>query len=341
MEATTIGLDIAKSVFHVHVADGNGRMILSRKLRRSQVEPFFAKLPKCVVGMEACGSAHHWARIIRALGHEVRLIPAAYVKPYVRRNKTDARDAEAICEAVSRPNMRFVQVKTVAQQASRGLERSLDLLTRQRTQLMNSLRSLLAEIGIIARPGERGFAELLAVLNDAAAEIPEVLREALHLMARHIEAMSASITVLQARVEAVVRTNPVMRRLMTIPGVGPMTAHAVVTAIGGGRQFRCARDFAAWCGLTRREHATAGKSRGGRISRQGETRLRTLLALGASTVMRHVRTRGDRATGWQRGILARRPVKVAVIAQAAKTARIVWAVLTSGETYRRPAAIAA
>ena len=200
MEATTIGLDIAKSVFHVHVADGNGRMILSRKLRRSQVEPFFAKLPKCVVGMEACGSAHHWARIIRALGHEVRLIPAAYVKPYVRRNKTDARDAEAICEAVSRPNMRFVQVKTVAQQASRGLERSLDLLTRQRTQLMNSLRSLLAEIGIIARPGERGFAELLAVLNDAAAEIPEVLREALHLMARHIEAMSASITVLQARV---------------------------------------------------------------------------------------------------------------------------------------------
>jgi transposase len=291
-----------------------------------------------VVGLEACGSAHHWARIIAALGHEVRLIPAAYVKPYVKRNKTDARDAEAICEALSRPNMRFVPVKTVLQQASRGLERSLDLLTRQRSQLMNSLRSLLAEIGIIARSGERGFAELRQALNDAAAEIPAVLRESLQLMARHIDALSTSITVLPARIEAVVRNNAVMRRLMTIPGIGPLTAHAVVTAIGDGRQFRCARDFAAWCGLTRREHASAGKSRGGRISRQGETRLRTLFALGASTLMRHVRTRGDRGTVWQRGILARRPVKVAVLAQAAKTARIAWAVLTSGETYRRPAA---
>ena len=338
MEASMIGLDIAKSVFHVHVVDRSGRTILSRKLRRAQVEPFFARHPKAVVGLEACGSAHHWARIIAALGHEVRLIPAAYVKPYVKRNKTDARDAEAICEALSRPNMRFVPVKTVMQQASRGLERSLDLLTRQRTQLMNSLRSLLAEIGMIARSGERGFAELLQALNDAAAEIPEVLRESLRLMARHIDALSISITVLQARIEAVVRNNAVMRRLMTIPGIGPLTAHAVVTAIGDGRQFRCARDFAAWCGLTRREHASAGKSRGGRISRQGETRLRTLFALGASTIMRHVRTRGDRGTVWQRGILARRPIKVAVLAQAAKTARIAWAVLTSGETYRRPVA---
>ena len=338
MDATTIGLDIAKSVCHVHVADGNGRTILSRKLRRSQVKAFFAKLPKCVVGMEACGSAHHWGRIIAALGHEVRLIPAAYVKPYVRRNKTDARDAEAICEAVSRANMRFVAIKTVAQQAARGLERSLDLLTRQRTQLMNSLRSLLAEIGIIARPGERGFSELLTALADEAAELPEVLREALRLMARHIEAIAQSMTVLKTRIEARARQNPVMRRLMTIPGVGPMTAHAVVTAIGDGRQFRCARDFAAWCGLTRHEHATAGKSRGGRISRQGETRLRTLFALGASTVMRQVRVHGERATGWQRGILARRPVKVAVLAQAAKTARIAWAMLISGEAYHRPAA---
>lgn len=341
MEATTIGLDIAKSVFHVHVADHTGRAMLSRKLRRAELEPFFAKHPKSVVGMEACGSAHHWGRVIAGLGHEVRLIPAAYVKPFVRRNKTDARDAEAICEAVSRPNMRFVPVKTVAQQASRGLERSLDLLTRQRTQLMNSLRSLLAEIGIIARGGERGFAELLQVLADDAAAIPAVLREALRLMARHIASLEASIAVLGARIEARARQDAVMRRLMTIPGIGPITAHAVVTAIGDGRQFRCARDFAAWCGLTRREHATAGKSRGGRISRQGETRLRTLFALGASTLMRHARARGDRATQWQRGILARRPVKVAVLAQAAKTARIAWAVLTSGQAYRRPAQVAA
>ncbi len=188
----------------------------------------------------------------RRVGHGVRVIPAAYVKPYVKRNKTDARNAKAICETVSRANMRFVTIKTVAQQAARGVERSLDLLTRQRTQLMNSVRSLLAEVGIVARPGERGFAELLAVLADEAAEMPEALREALYLIARHIEALSASITVLQARIEAVVRTNPAMRRLMTIPGVGPITAHAVVTAIGDGRHFRCARDFAAWCGLTRR-----------------------------------------------------------------------------------------
>lgn len=341
MDATTIGLDIAKSVFHVHVADHSGRPVLSRKLRRAQLEPFFARQRKSVVGMEACGSAHHWGRVIAGLGHEVRLIPAAYVKPFVRRNKTDARDAEAICEAVSRPTMRFVPVKTVAQQASRGLERSLDLLTRQRTQLMNSLRGLLAEIGIIARGGERGFAELLQVLADDAAAIPEMLREALRLMARHIASLEASIAVLGARIEARARQDALMRRLMTIPGVGPITAHAVVTAIGDGRQFRCARDFAAWCGLTRREHATAGKSRGGRISRQGETRLRTLFALGASTLMRHARTHRDRATEWQRGILARRPVKVAVLAQAAKTARIAWAVLTSGQAYRRPAPVAA
>ncbi len=290
-------------------------------MRRAQLEPFFAKHPKAVVGMEACGSAHHCGRVTAALGHEVRLIPA-YVKPYVRRNKTDARDAEAICEAVTRANMRFVAIKTVAQQASRGLERSLDLLTRQPMHLMNSLRSLLAEIGIVARSGARGFAELLAVLNDAAAEIPEVLRESLCLMARHIDALAASIVVLEARIEARARQDAVMRRLMTIPGIGPITAHAVVTAIGDGRQFRCARDLAAWCGLTRWEHATAGRSRGGRISRQGERRLRTLFALGASTIMRHARMHGDRATAWQRTILACRPVKVAVIAQAARTARI-------------------
>jgi transposase len=331
MDAIIVGLDIAKSVFHVHVADSSGRVLHSKKLRRSQVEPFFARLPRAVVGIEACGGAHHWGRVLAALGHEVRLIPAAYVKPFVKRNKNDARDAEAICEAVQRPNMKFVAIKTVEQQAERGLERSLELLTRQRTQLRNSVRALLAEHGVIAGKGERGFAALVNRLD--SAPIPALLGETLRLLVQQIERLSVAISVLENRIVAAVRRNPVMQRLMTIPGVGPITAHAVVTAIGDGRQFGCARDFAAWCGLTPREHATAGKRRSQGISRQGEQRLRKLFALGASTTMRHLRIQPQRATPWQRGILARRPVKVAVLAQAAKTARIAWAMLMSGQTY--------
>lgn len=339
MQAITIGLEIAKSVFHVHVADHTGRVLQSKKLRRSQVEPFFAHQPHAVIGIEACGTAHHWGRRLSALGHEVRLIPAAYVKPFVRRNKNDARDAEAICEAVQRPTMKFVAIKTIEQQAARGLERAHDLLVKQRTQLRNSVRGLLAELGFTAAQGERGFADLLAQMEAVDAElVADAMRAALRPLVRQIGLLSAEIAALEQRIVAAARQNPTMRLLATIPGVGPITAHAVVTAIGDGRQFRCARDFAAWCGLTPREHSTAGKRRQKGISRQGERRLRTLFALGASTVMRNARNRPDRASIWQRGILARRPVKVAVLAQAARTARIAWAMLVSGETYRRPAA---
>jgi transposase len=334
MDAITVGLDIAKSVFHVHVVDGSGKALHSKKLRRSQVEPFFVRLPRAVVGIEACATAHHWARVLRALGHEVRLIPAAYVKPFVRRNKNDARDAEGICEAVGRPAMTFVPIKTVEQQAARGLERARDLLSKQHKQLRNCMRSQLAELGITAAKGERGFASLVARLNDA--ELPDEMKAALHALMRQIEQLAAEIIVLEKRIVAAARQNPVMRLLATIPGVGPITAHAVVTAIGDGRQFRSARDFAAWCGLTPREYSSAGKRREKGISRQGERRLRTLFALGASTIIRTASNRVDRATAWQRGILARRPVKVAVLAQAAKTARIAWAMLVSGETYRSP-----
>ena len=342
MNATTIGLDIAKSVFQVHVADASGRMIQQKKLRRAQVVPFFKAQPPALIGIEACGTAHHWGRTLQALGHEVRLIPAQYVKPFVRRNKNDARDAEAICEAVARPNMRFVAVKTIDQQVARGLERARDLLVKQQTQLMNCVRSLLAELGIIAAQGRRGFAELTQRIADAADPvIPEMLRDTLRIMVKTIEALRHDIAVLEQRIVAVARAHPVMRRLATIPGVGPITAHAIVTAIGEGKQFRCARDFAAWCGLTPREHSSAGKRREKGISRQGDIRRRKLFALGASTIMRSARSRSDRATAWQRGILARRPIKVAVLAQAAKTARIAWAMLISGESYRRPAAAVA
>lgn len=338
MNAITIGLDIAKSVFQLHAEDGSGKIIIQKRLRRSQVEAFFAQLPPSRIGIEACGSAHHWARLLRAQGHQVRLIPAAYVKPFVRRNKTDARDAAAICVALDRPDIRAVPIKSLEQQAARGLERSRELLVKQHTQLMNSVRSQLAEFGVIAAQGRRGFADLTARLEADEVAIPAVLTAALRLLVRQIEALRTAIATLEEQIMAVARDHPVMRRLAGIPGVGGITAHAIVAAVGDGRQFRSARDFAAWAGLTPRQHASAGRRRDQGLSRQGDSRLRKLFALGASTIMRNARARTDRATAWQRGILARRPVKVAVLAQAAKSARIAWAVLTSGQPYQAPAA---
>jgi transposase len=291
-----------------------------------------------VIGLEACGSAHYWARVLRALGHEVRLIPAAYVKPFVRRIKTDARDAAAICAALGRPDMRFVPVKSVAQQAARALERSRDLLVKQHTQLTNSLRGQLAEFGVVAAAGPRGVAALRARIAAADALLPPALLPVLQVLLRQIDQLAAAMAVLEKRIVATARRHPAMRRLSTIPGVGPLTAHAIVTAIGDGKQFAAGRDFAAWCGLTQRVDQSAETRRRRGLSRQGEMRLRKLLALGASAVLRQRRKDPARATAWQRGILARRPVKVAVLAQAAKTARIAWALLRSGESYRQPAA---
>jgi transposase len=259
------------------------------------------------------------------------------VKPFVKRNKTDARDAAAICAALGRPDMRFVPVKSEEQQASRGLERSRDLLVKQRTQLMNSVRSQMAEFGLIAAQGRRGFAELTTLIAAEATALPAILAAALRRLIQQIDGLHAQIAALEAEIMKVAQSHPTMRRLATIPGIGGLTAHAIVTAAGDGQQFATARDFSAWCGLTPREHSSAGKRRERGISRQGDMRLRKLLALGASTIMRNARSRADRATQWQRGILARRPVKVAVLAQAAKTARIAWAMLVSGEVYRKPA----
>lgn len=337
MHAITIGLDIAKSVFQVHAENAAGQIVLQKRLRRSQVEGFFARQRPALVGIEACGSAHYWGRRLRALGHEVRLIPAAYVKPFVKRNKTDARDAAAICAALGRPDMRFVALKSAEQQAARGLARARALLVKQRTQLMNSVRSQCAEFGIVAAQGRRGFAELAALLAAEDERLPAALLPVLRLLLDQIDHLAAAIARLEERIVAAAKADPTMRRLATIPGVGAIVAHAIVAAAGDGRQFRSARDFAAWAGLTPREHSSAGKRRNQGISRQGDGRLRKLCALGASTIMRNARARDDRATAWQRGILARRPVKVAVLAQAAKTARIAWAMLISGEAYRRPA----
>jgi transposase len=340
MNTITIGLDIAKSVFQVH-GEASGKIVMQKRLRRSQVTEFFAKLPRSLVGIEACGSSHYWARTLRDLGHDVRLIPAAYVKAFVKRNKTDARDAAAICAALGRPDMRFVAIKSVEQQAARGVERSRDLLVKQHTQLMNSVRSQLAELGIIAPQGRRGFLALLQLITAGDPRVPPMLLSALRLLIGQIEQIGQAVAALEKQIVATARAHPAMRRLATIPGVGPLTAHAIVTAIGDGRQFASARDFAAWCGLTQRVDRSADKRRERGISRQGEMRLRKLLALGASTIMRHLRSCPARASAWQRGILARRPVKVAVLAQAAKNARIAWAMLQSGDVYRTPAITAA
>jgi transposase len=332
MIVSTIGVDVAKNVFQIHGEDAEGRVAVQKRLSRAGMTRFFAQLAPCVVALEACGTSHYWGRVLRGFGHEVRLIPAAYVKPFVKRNKTDARDAAAICVAAQRRDMRVVAIKSEEQQASRALERSRELLVKQRTQLMNNVRAMLAEFGVVAARGDRGFAELKERI-EAGGGLPATLIGALRLVLAQLDHLTPAIEALEAKIRTAAKADPTMRRLCAIPGVGFVTAHAVVAAIGEGRQFASARDFAAWAGMTPREASSAGKRRMKGLSRQGERRLRKLFALGAATLMRNARSRVDRATQWQRGVLARRPMKVAVMAQAAKTARIAWAVLTSGERY--------
>ena len=341
MHATMIGLDIAKTVFQVYGEDEGRRPVLRKRLGRASVEAFFAKLPRAVIGIEACGTSHHWARVLSALGHGIKLLPAAYVRPYVKRNKTDARDAEAILEAMRSPSMRFVPVKSVERQAARGIETGRELLVRQRTQLMNAMRGLLAEFGIIAAQGTNGFQALCLKIDGADPAIPEALLLALKAMLLQWRAAGEAARDLEMQLVARAKPDPAMRRLMKAPGIGPLTAHAIVAAIGDGSQFGSARDFAAWAGLTPREHQSAKRRRAGSISRMGDPGVRRLLTLGASAVIRQIKAKPERATAWQRGILQRRPVKVAVVAQAAKTARIAWAMLRSGEDYRASCALAA
>lgn len=331
MEASTYGIDIAKNVFQVHGADASGRMVVQKRLRRSQVIKFFAKRPKSVIAMEACGSAHYWGRELEKLGHEVKLIPPAYVKPYVVRNKTDARDAAAICEAGSRAHMRIVPVKTIEAQADRALQRSRDLLVRQRTATANAIRSHLSEMGIIDRQGKAGFDRLMAMIAAKDQAIPPSLIAPLEALLRQHRALDDEIVRLEAAILARVKDNPDMKRLTRIPMIGPMTAHAMLAAIGDGRQFNSARDFVAWLGLTPKQDSSAETTRSGRISKQGDAPLRRLFVLGAANALR----RPDKASPWMKGVLARRPRKVAMIAQAAKNARIAWAVLISKEEYRR------
>jgi transposase len=328
-----IGLDLAKNVFQIHGIDSVGKVALQRQLRRGQMEKFFAELPPTVVGMEACGGAHHWARVLQKLGHEVRMMPAAYVKPYVKRNKNDERDAEGICEAMGRPTMRFVPVKSLDNQAVQVMHRTRRLLVRQRTMSANALRSALAEFGIVAAQGTKGLLSLMQLLEDPASAIPEKARMPLQVLVRQWERQNADICKLETLIVRAAKTDEAARRLMAIPGLGPLGATAILAAVPDARVFKTARDFAAWLGLTPRQFSTGGKQRSGHISKQGDRTLRSLLTIGATAHLGHQRRLGT-DDPWLRDLLARRPFKVAAVAYAAKMARIIWAMLVTGECYR-------
>jgi transposase len=333
MTTTMIGLDVAKNVLQVHGIDAAGEVTVRRKLRRSQVERFFAGVGPCMVGLEACGGAHHWARCLQQLGHEVRLMPAHYVKPYVKRNKTDSRDAEAICEAMGRPTMRFVAVKSEEQQATVALHRTRSLLTRQRTMTANALRSGLAEFGIVAVQGNKGLRQLMQELAAADCPLPEAARVALSVLAVQWESLDGAVRDLERHIVRTMRQQEAALRLIEIPGVGPLGASAFAAKVPDVSMFRTARDFAAWLGLTPRQNGTGGKQRSGPITKQGDRMLRQLLILGASARLAHAHRRGVNDP-WLRALLRRRPYKVAVVALAARTARIIWALLKTGEPYR-------
>ncbi|MHC2635121.1 transposase [Bradyrhizobium liaoningense] len=332
----TVGLDLAKSIFQVHGIAENGKVLVRRTLRRSQVLPFFRSLPACLVGMEACGTAHYWANAISEFGHTVRLMPPAYVKAYVKRNKTDAADAEAICEAVSRPTMRFVPVKSPEEQAAGMVLKTRELLVRQRSQTANAMRAHMAELGIIAATGMTSIAKLVAVLrDDQDRRLPASARAALLEMAEQIESLTTRIDMLDTKIVAAVKADDAARRLTTIPGVGPIIAATVRAVVQDPAAFRTGRDLAAWIGITPRANSSGGKERLGKISKQGNKQLRTLLIVGATSILKQAR-RGVKLPAWVVSIIARRPYKVAAVALANKMARIIWALLVKGGTYQSP-----
>ena len=339
MQISVIGLDIAKQVFQVHAADKDGRAVAQVKLRRAQVLDYFRGLPPCLVGMEACATAHHWARELLALGHEVRLMPPAYVKPYVKRNKTDAADAEAIAEAVTRPTMRFVAVKSADQQALLMLHRVRELLVRQRTMLATSLRAHLAEFGIIAPQGIHRVEKLAAEVHDPA--VPPLAREALMLLVDELASIWQRIDAIEKQLVALHRINEVSRRLASIPGVGPITAMAIASTVSDPTMFRSGREFAAWLGLTPKSHSSGGKDRLGRISKRGDRYIRHLLYVGAGNAIRFAKARAATGEAWIAGLQERRPPKVVIIALANKMARIAWALMTREEDFRSPVTVAA
>ena len=335
MEITTIGLDLAKNVYQVHAINGVGEVVVRKALRRVQVLRFFERLDPCLVGIEACGTSHYWAREIGKLGHEVRLMPPAYVKPYVKRGKTDASDAEAICEAVTRPTMRYVAIKSPEQQAALAMHRTRNLFVKQRTQVVNMIRGLLAEFGIEIR---RGLEQaLMHAKRIATGEMPVIPP----LAARVIAGLAGQVLDLQARLREIERellawhrSSDVAKRLATIPGVGSVSATALAASVTDPHQFRSGRQFAAWLGLTPLQHSSGGKERLGRISKMGDKYLRRLLIVGMTSLVRRAKYKPEAVDPWLADLLSRKPVRVVTVALANKAARVVWAIMVRGGVYR-------
>lgn len=338
MDITTIGLDLAKTVFQVHGINDAGEVVVRKTMRRPKVLPFFAKLPPCLVGMEACGTSHHWARELIKLGHDVRLMPPAYVKPYVKRGKTDANDAEAICEAVTRPTMRFVAAKSRAQQATLSLHRTRDLLVKERTQLVNMIRGLMAEFGIdIARGLERALGMARQIVEGQILDVPDETNTALIELCGQALNVHERLRVIDRAMLASHRANDVAMRLATIPGIGPIGASALAASVTDPHQFRSGREFAAWLGLTPLQKSSGGKERQGRISKMGDRYLRKLLIVGMTSLVRRAKYKPESVDPHVADLLARKPVRVATVAMANKAARTAWAIMARGGTYRAPA----
>jgi transposase len=340
--STTIGLDIAKSVFQVHGIDAEGKVLIRRQLKRRYVLAFFQKLQPCLVGIEACATSHHWSRELQALGHRVRLMPPAYVKPYVKRQKNDAADAEAICEAVTRANMRFVETKTSEQQSCLMLHRTRRLFIRQQTSVINAIRAHLAEFGVVAPVGRNGVEALLEVIADPNDKrVPEVARACLAALGAQLRRCKEQILEFDRMIMAWHRSSETSKRLDEIPGVGPVLATALVASVADPKAFRSGRHFSAWIGLVPRQSSSGGKNKLGSISKQGDRYLRSLFTAGALAVIRYAKIHGAKHRPWLTALLARRPTKVAAIALANKIARMAWAMMAKGERYKEPAALVA
>jgi transposase len=342
MSRLTIGIDLAKNVFQVHGVDAAGQVVIAQKLRRTQLLPYFRKLDPCLIGIEACGSSHHWARELTAMGHEVKLMSPSYVKPYVKRGKNDMVDAEAICEAVTRPNMRFVPIKTASQQSILMVHRSRALLVRQRTMLVNALRGHLTEIGIVAPVGIERTAELVerVLAHDSTGlDVPPLVRDIVVSLVSQIDSLTTEVKVLETKIREWHRTSEASRRLATIPGVGFITATALAATITDPAAFRSGRALAAWLGLTPRSSSSGGKERLGRISKAGDRYLRTLLVVGATAIIRYARNKeGSPLIGWVRKLLESKSARLTSVALANKMARIAWAVMARNTIYRNAVA---
>jgi len=342
---TTIGIDLAKSLFQVHGVNERGKAVLRKQLKRAQLSSFFVNIPTCLIGMESCGGAHYWARRLTELGHTVKLMAPQFVKPYVKTNKNDAADAEAICEAVARPNMRFVPVKTAEQQAVLALHRARQGFVKERTAQINQLRGLLAEFGLILPLGVHQFEKQLPLaLADPKNGLPDLCRQLFNRLFDHFRELHRHVKELETQIQAWHREDSASRRLQAIPGIGPITASALVASIGNANAFKNGRQLAAWLGLVPRQNSSGGKDQLLGISKRGDTYLRTLLIHGARSVLRFVKPAAENSQGWLERLVARRNPNIATVALANKNARMVWALLAHGRDYQagyrsvRPAA---